>query len=184
MKGSPELDADLAYRARNGDLAAYRTLVETYQEQVLRIGFRISGDFHAAEDIAQDSFLKAFRKLDTFDPNKGRFSSWLFRITQNLALNARRKITPFPTPTKEGSGDLPSPSQATEQRDQMRQLDEVIQSLEEPFRTTFLLAEVEELPIAQISEIENVPIGTIKSRISRAKAKLRESLTQSAPSTT
>lgn len=185
MEGPATTDYDLAARSRSGDLGAFRSLVTAYQEQVIRIAYRVSGDFHAAEDIAQDSFLRAFQKLDSFDPSKGKFSSWLFTITRNLALNSRRKVEHFPSPSiDEESTDLPSPAENSEQRDQMRQLDRAINEIEEPFRSAFLLAEIEELPLQQISEIENVAIGTIKSRISRAKASLRESITRTQNSST
>lgn len=122
MTDLSESDTALVYRSRDGDLAAFRTLVETYQHKVLRISYRISGDFHGAEDIAQESFIRAFEKLDTFDPDKGKFSSWLFQITKNLSLNARRKIIPLPCEAagETQSDDSLSPSSTSEQRDTAR----------------------------------------------------------------
>lgn len=175
-------DNDLASRTCGGDHAAFRLLVERYRDQVVRIAFRIANDFHAAEDIAQDSFVRAFGKISQFDPDKGSFSSWLFTITKNVSLNARRKRNPIPIETAGAeSCDRPDPAGNSESRDQYRQLDAAIDELEEPFRSTFLLAEVEELPLKQIAEMEGAALGTIKSRISRAKSRLREALKPSQP---
>lgn len=177
MNQSTESETHLVSRAGNGDLGAFRVLVEKHQERAIRIAFRISGDFHAAEDLAQEGFVKAFWSLSEFDPDKGAFSSWLFVIVRNLSLNFRRKKVPLPMDLEEEAiCESLDPSSTFDSRDRLRILDKAIEELDEPFRSAFLLAEMEELPLQQVAEIEGAALGTIKSRISRAKATLRSKL--------
>jgi RNA polymerase sigma-70 factor (ECF subfamily) len=77
MENRSKRDNELANRSRVGDMSAFRALVDGHRERVISIAWRISGDFHAAEDLAQEAFVKAFEKLKEFDPGKGAFSSWL-----------------------------------------------------------------------------------------------------------
>ena len=176
-------DRELVSRARNGEPSAIRELVEIHRETVIRIAFRVSNDFHAAEDIAQDSFLRAFEKLDQFSPDRGNFAPRLFQITKNLALNARRRQRPIPFATLPETAALQAEATTyqSHHRDEMQLLDEALDQLGEPFRTAFILAEIEQLQIKTIAEIEGVPDGTIKSRISRAKASLRTTLAELNP---
>ncbi|MEM9017684.1 MAG: sigma-70 family RNA polymerase sigma factor [Verrucomicrobiota bacterium] len=174
----PEDESSLALEAARGDESAFRLLVERFESRVVRLAFRISDDFHAAEDIAQESFVRAYQSLHSFDPDKGNFSSWLFRITKNTALNHRRKRIPIPADIDESSqqGREASPDFTCERIDEMRRLDVALNQLKEPYRSTFILAEIDERPLKEIATIEEVPLGTIKSRISRARAKLKLSL--------
>lgn len=165
-------------RARKNDREAIRRLVELHRDTAIRIAFRISGDFHSAEDIAQDAFVKAFQKLDQYSAEKGPFGPWLFQIAKNLALNSRRRQRPIPFATVP---DTETTSPAPHLRDEMDLLDHALENLNEKFRTPFVLAEIEQLPLATVAQMEDVPIGTIKSRLSRAKESLRASLSELDP---
>lgn len=181
MEVEPNNEREWITRARQSDSVAVRHLVDLHRDTVIRIAFRISNDFHAAEDIAQDAFVRAFEKLDQFSPDKGEFAPWLFQITKNLALNARRRQRPIPfAAVPDTETTLPT----SQNRDEMQLLDKALDELDEKFRTAFLLAEVEQLPVSTVAEIEGVPVGTIKSRLSRAKASLRGSLAELDPNRT
>lgn len=171
-------DAECVKRTIRGDHLAFREIVERHRDPVIRIVWRLSGDFHQAEDIAQDAFLRAHAHLKKFDPEKGSFTTWLYTIATNLARNAHRKIRPLPTAETEEIEDRTddTPSKSMERREQFQVLNTALNELADPFRTAFILGEVEELPLVDIATIENVPVGTIKSRISRAKEKLRLTL--------
>lgn len=182
MEDTSARDCELVTRTLAGESSAFRELVELHQAVVLRIAFRLSNDFHGAEDIAQEAFVRAHAKLRQFSPERGAFAPWLYQITKHVALNARRKSFPVPFPVLPDSpDDSRSPAESSMQEDDMRILDEALAKLKEPFRTAFLLAEIEELPLAMIAEMEGVPTGTIKSRKNRARAMLREALQNLAP---
>lgn len=170
-------ERDLVLQAKSGDLAAYQVLIESHQDSVARIAYRFSNNFHSAEDISQDVFIRAFDKISQYDEAKGAFSSWLFQITKRLALNSRRKFEPASIPFLPDTEDpSDSPSKVADRRDQFKALDRALDQLAEPFRSSFILAEIEELPLSIVAEIENAPEGTIKSRLHRAKQSLRKTL--------
>lgn len=167
-----------------GNIEAFRQLVQRYEKPVIRMINNLINDHHAAEDIAQDVFFTAYKKLSSFDPARGSFSTWLFTIARNKSLNAlkRKKVLPL--------ADLPEPkasaptTDSLAQREFFNQLDQALQNLPPKQKTAFVLAELEKLPYAQIAQIERVRIGTIKSRINRAKSKLRSALTNYQPENT
>ena len=175
MKSEISPDENLVALAKKGDLAAFERLIHRYEKQVFRMAWQMTENQHTAEDLAQETFVKAFQNLVTFDSGKGQFSTWLFTIARNLCRNVYRNRVQFSEIPlsecnlvgKESADDL------TNRREQFKRLDLALNELEEPFRTAFVLAVVEEFPLAEIAAIEDVAIGTIKSRISRAKEQLR-----------
>ena len=176
-------DADdrIASRVLAGDGAAFRTLVERHQAAVFGLLSAILPRAPDREDVAQEAFLAAWRRLDTFDPARGSFAGWLLVIARNRALNAlRRRGSGGPAPL----ADRPAPP-ATEggapapDVDALRRLDEALASLSPERRTAFVLSEVHGLPLAEVARIEDVPLGTVKSRVARAREDLRAALASS-----
>ena len=169
-------DERLIQRVVNGDVEAFRSLVERYQSPILRFIINITGDRELGEDVGQDVFLAAFRSLGSFDPDRSRFSTWLFTIARNKSLAAIRKkqvayLAELP--------DCPtgcSESDELERAELNRALDRALASLPAAQRTAFVLAEFEDLPYDQIARIEGTRVGTVRSRISRAREKLRQVL--------
>lgn len=169
-------DNTLALQAANDDLSAFQTLVERYQRPVYRMTHQLTNHHHTAEDLAQEAFVRAFRNIDRFDPKRGPFSTWLYTITRNLCRNAWRDSRLQLHGDEAELTDDNTPAISAQRREDSAQLDEALSNLDEPFRTAFILTEIEELPLAEAAKIEGVALGTIKSRVSRAKQRLREAL--------
>ena len=160
-----------AVRAGNRD--AFRYLVETYQDRVFRTCCHLLRDPPSAEDLAQETFLTAFRKIDRFDPDKGSFAIWIITIARRLCLNAMKKSRP---PNFAGPPEPAEPGQLAARSDTFRALDRALLELSDEHRRAFVLAEIEELPYEDIAVIEDIAPGTVKSRVSRAKLALQGSL--------
>ena len=176
-------DADdrIASRVLAGDGAAFRTLVERHQAAVFGLLSAILPRAPDREDVAQEAFLAAWRRLDTFDPARGSFAGWLLVIARNRALNAlRRRGSGGPAPLAERpeppatEGGAPPPGGGA-----VGDLDEALASLSPERRTAFVLSEVHGLPLAEVARIEDVPLGTVKSRVARAREDLRAALASS-----
>jgi RNA polymerase sigma-70 factor (ECF subfamily) len=183
-EADPADDDDEAAIARvlAGDTAAFRVLVERYGASVLRL---VRGLTSAAgpwtspaahEDVAQDSFVSAFQALGTFDPRRGRFGSWLLTIAKNNCINAQKKGTPllFADPPEVAAPTTPDDDLA--RADTRRRLDAALEELPEDLRTCFVLVEIVGLPTGAMADMDRVSVGTIRSRLSRAKARLRAAL--------
>ena len=168
-----QADEAAIQRVLAGDTDAFRGLMERYQKPVLRMVRNYTSDSHGYEDIAQEVFLRAYRKLAKFDPSRSCFSTWLFTITRNLSLNALQKKQPII------GQEIPEQASHDDTNQQMREqdfflvLENALQALPGRHRRAFILAEMEKLPYDEIARIEGVRLGTVKSRIHRAKRKLQ-----------
>lgn len=160
----------------DGDVDSFRLLVQRYQGPVIRMIKNIINDHHICEDIAQDVFLVAYKKLSSFDPARSSFSTWLFTIARNKSLNTLKKKRALSMNNLPENPDSSIPADSLTQKEFFDRLDQVLQNLPAKQKTAFILAEFEKLPYEQIAQIEGVRIGTIKSRINRAKKKLRSAL--------
>ena len=159
-----------------GKTNAYRWIIERYQGPVIQMIANLVGDRFAAEDIAQDVFVTVYEKLSTHDPTRSRFSTWLFVIARHKSINylrRRRHICVEDTPPAKPSVD---PSERICRVEFMEQLDRVLDRLPSYQKRAFVLAEFEELPYDEIAQIECASIGTIRSRIHRAKKKIKKAL--------
>ncbi len=169
-------ESDVIRRVLEGDGESFRRLVERYAGPVARMIRNITGDDQTCEDLAQEVFLAAYEKLGTFDPRRSRFSTWLFTIARNKSVNAARKKKPIyvAEPPERTGPDLPEDIVACDEF--LTALDRELLALPLEQRTAFVLAEFEHLPYEQIAQIEGVRLGTVKSRVSRAREKLMEAL--------
>ncbi len=159
-----------------GDIDSFRLLVHRYQGPVIKMIKNIIDDHHICEDIAQDVFLTTYKKLPSFDPARSNFSTWLFTIARNKSLNALKKKRALSMSNLPENPDSSTPADSLTQKEFFDRLDQVLLILPTKQKTAFVLAEFEKLPYEQIAQIEGVRIGTIKSRINRAKNKLRSAL--------
>ena len=168
---------EIIERVKAGATADFEGLVRRYQGPLFRIVANLV-DRASVEDIVQDVFLTAFAEIGRFDPARGTFRTWLFRIARNRSLNARRKrrercLDPAPT-----IADTRTPSQNLLAKEAFGRLDHALAELDFKERVIFVLAELEGLSYAEIAQIERLPLGTVKSRLSRARARLRQALTE------
>jgi RNA polymerase sigma-70 factor (ECF subfamily) len=183
-------DADLVAQCRHGDSAAFGTLVVKYQDRVFNTVWRMCGDRTAAEDLTQEAFVKALQSIGQFDGRAG-FYTWLFRIAVNLTINshrkARRTVWSLDATSADGDGQLtapidrlaghePSPNDRAQNDETHRLVAEALAELDEEHRTVVVLRDLESFGYDEIAEILNVPTGTVKSRLHRARLALRERL--------
>jgi RNA polymerase sigma-70 factor (ECF subfamily) len=158
-----------------GKRESFRALVESHQQQIFRICFHLLKDTANAEDLAQDTFVTAFRKIGQFDPDRGKFSTWLITIAKRLCLNVLRKTAPISMaePPEVSAPIQNSPDHRAARSDTFRALDQALAELSDEHRRAFVFAEIEELPYEEIARIEDIAPGTVKSRVNRAKLALQ-----------
>ena len=180
-------DRELIARARKGDEAAYRVLLEQYQRTVFNICLRMVRNREEAEDLAQEAFMKVFSMLDRYNPSFA-FSSWLFKITSNLCIDKIRKrrinTLPMDQPVQSENGEYARQYQAPDddperllvKSEKMKQLSDAIDSLPPHYRVMIVLRHQEDLSYEEIAETLDVPLGTVKARIHRAREMLKSRL--------
>jgi RNA polymerase sigma-70 factor (ECF subfamily) len=169
-------EAEVIRQVLQGDVESFRLLLERYERPVVRFIRNISGHVESCEDIAQEVFFTAYTKLASFDAARSAFSTWLFSIARNKSINALKKKRALPMSELPEQADEHNPSDRLAQKELFAGLDRVLRTLPLTHRRAFVLAEIENLPYEQIAQIEGVKLGTIKSRINRAKKKLRSVL--------
>ena len=177
----------LVNAAKGGDVAAFEELVNRYEGKILRLTRNITGNREDAEDAMQDAFLNAYAHLDGFQQDS-RFYTWLVRIAANEALMRLRKRRPGQLSLDEpieGDGDLmpreledwrPNPEREYAKAELQAQLGEVIEKLEPEFRIVLVLRDIEELSTQETAEALGISVPNVKSRLLRARLKLREKL--------
>lgn len=186
----PLSDEELVESAKQGDPDAFPQLVKKYSRRILRVGRNITNNDEDAEDVLQETFLKAYTHLDGFQGNS-KFYTWLVRIAMNEALMKLRKRkgdkvvsldeqldTGEDTVTREIAVWEGNPEDRYSQEEIRDILDKTVASLPEAFRTVFMLRDVEELSTEETAEVLNLSIPAVKSRLLRARLQLREKLTR------
>ena len=174
-------------RALNGDLGAFNQLVLTYQRLAFSVAYRMLQDEDAAADAVQESFIKAYRALHTF--RGGVFKSWLLRIVVNTCYDVLRARQRYPTDSIEDEpgeeeyapqlvDNTESPHDYAERMEVSELIEHGIRSLPADQRLVLVLCDVHGYAYEEISEITRVTMGTVKSRISRARSRLRDFLLQ------
>lgn len=169
-------DIEVIQEVLRGNIESFSFLIERYERPVVRIVRNMGGDKGFCEDVAQDVFFTAYKKLSIFDSARSSFSTWIFTIAKNKAINALKKKKPLSMSKLPEKTDTQKPADDIECREFYDELDKQLQALPERQKRAFILAEFENLPYEQIAQIEGVRIGTVKSRINRAKNKLRSAL--------
>ncbi len=182
-----DTDQAIVERVIRGDVDAFSVLVNRYQDRIYSVALNYVGNPEDAIDVTQDAFLKAYNKLRTFD-SASAFYTWLYRIAINAAIDFLRKRKSRPAESlddekfsevgyepasKDPSAD---PERVAVRAEQARLLKEAISSLSEKLRTAIILHDVEGLSQEEVAEILRVPVGTVKSRVSRARSELRNLL--------
>ena len=173
-------DLDTIRRVLAGDVESFRRLVERYQLPLLTLVRRLTPSHTDHEAVAQDVFLAAFRGLASFDPERSAFSTWLFTIARNRCRNELACRRPVSGAVLPDVADLRSPERAASEAELFRQLDAALDALPFEQRSAFVLAHLQGLSYEEVGRIEGVGVGTVKSRIARAREKLRSLLHQHA----
>lgn len=175
-------DAQLIDAALAGDTEAFGQLVRKYQDRLYNAMVYVVGSVEDARDIVQEAFVQAFVKLETFHGNSA-FYTWLYRIAFNASVSRhrRRKYTQSVEQVRDASGDEPSdpnegPGHRLEQEERAEQVQRALARLSEEHRTVLVLREMEDLSYETIAEMMDVPVGTIRSRLHRARMHLHELL--------
>jgi RNA polymerase sigma-70 factor (ECF subfamily) len=183
-------ELDLVTRARTGEPTAFNDLVKKYERKIYRLAKNITQNDEDAEDVLQETFLKAYEHLGDFQGNS-KFYTWLVRIGVNEALMKLRKrksdrTVPLDEPVDTGEETVvreiavweDDPEQKFSQDELGRILNDAIESLKPAFRTVFVLRDIEELSTEETAQALNVSIPAVKSRLLRARLQLREKLTR------
>ena len=175
-----ELEAGLLERCKTGDPAAVRAFVDHHKDAVYAAVWRITGQLPEAEDLAQETFLRAIRALPGFDiGGAARLSTWLLTIATRLALDACRKqkrqqgLLPTPEPVS-----VPTPEQELQRTELRSEITSAIDELPPDQRAAFVLAEFHGFGIEDIAAALQTPASTVKTRLFRARAKLSRALAQ------
>jgi RNA polymerase sigma-70 factor (ECF subfamily) len=186
--GEREVDHQLVERAQRGDKHAFELLVIKYQRKLARLLSRFIRDPGEVEDVTQEAFIKAYRALPTFR-GESAFYTWLYRIGVNTAKNylvAMRRRAPTMTEInneeaediEEGQQlkDMNTPENELMSRQVAETVNQTLQELPEELRTAITLREIEGLSYEEIAQVMNCPIGTVRSRIFRAREAIAERL--------
>lgn len=172
--------------AKRGDVEAFNHLVLRYQDLAYTVAYRITGDAATASDATQEAFIAAFRKLHQFRGD--RFQPWLLRIVTNACYDELRRAKRRPTSSLDDLYETAaepdttlspaplSPEAAAQQAELSAAIQDCISALPEDQRTIAVLADVEDYNYADIAAITDLPLGTVKSRLSRARGRLRDCL--------
>jgi RNA polymerase sigma-70 factor, ECF subfamily len=159
-------------------------VVRTHSPRVYRLAYRLTGNKADAEDLTQDVFVRVFRSLDKYQP--GTFEGWLHRITTNLFLdrvrrNTRIRFEPLPDDPARVVAPTPSPAQVLDDLTFDDDVQAALDSLPVTFRTAVVLCDIEGLTYEEVAATLGVKLGTVRSRIHRGRAALREALRHRAP---
>jgi RNA polymerase sigma-70 factor (ECF subfamily) len=163
-------------RAREGDGRAFRTLYDMNVDRIYRLAYRMAGEEDLAMDFTQEAFVRAYQRLDQFRGDAA-FSTWLHSITVSVALNGLRKVDRHrkrERPLEDAARSVPR-AKSTDPGVRER-IEGAVDDLPEIYRTVFLMHDLEGFSHGEIAETLGVAEGTSKARLSRARAKLRESL--------
>src|SRR5688572_23964839 len=181
-------ESALIQDAQKGNLDAFNTLILHYQDSVYNTALRILGDEDQAQDAAQEAFISAFQSIKSF--RGGSFKAWLMRTVTNacydeLRRQKRRPTTPLEPETNDGEEiDSPkwmadtnmTPSQKAEADELEHAIQHCLNALPTEFRSVVVLADIQGMDYSEVATTARVPLGTIKSRLARARLRLRECL--------
>ena len=176
-----EPEEALIARSRDGDVDAFNRIVDTYQRPLYNLALRMLGDAPAAEDATQDAFISAFRNIGRF--RGGSLKSWLFTITANACRDALRSRKVRRTESLEAEDvtlDPESPAESPEdyamRREMGRSIKQGLDSIPEEQRLAVVLIDVQGLGYEEAAEVMGISVGTVKSRLSRGRARVRDFL--------
>ncbi|WP_246945420.1 RNA polymerase sigma factor SigW [Bacillus pinisoli] len=174
-------------QVKNGDQNAFSEIVEIYKDKVYQLCYRMIGNSHEAEDLAQEAFIRAYINIESYHIDK-KFSTWLYRIATNLSIDRIRKKKPDFFLDAEVTGtdgltlysqlaaDVDTPEEEVESLELQQTVQAAILKLPDKYRAVIVLKYIEELSLKEISDILGLPVSTIKTRMHRGREALRKHL--------
>ena len=176
MEDAPINEDALMRRATEGDAQAFGMIVQAYQCRLVRFAVRLLGDSEAAQDAAQEAFLRLWRLRATYQP-RGCLQAYLFRTVRSVCLDYARAARSW-EPLADGRdyGNMPDPADLAYNHSLAEAVRQAVQSLPEPQRVVFVLSQYEGLSYAEIADVLNCPLGTVASRKHQATETLRRKL--------
>jgi RNA polymerase sigma-70 factor (ECF subfamily) len=169
-------ESELISRVRAGEPAAERALYDAHVDRVYRLAFRLAGDDELARDFTQETFIRAFERIATFR-GESRLSTWLHAIATTVSLNGLRKVKRFRTrETVLEAADGVAGGGRSAEPDLKTRLRDAIDALPDKYRTVVVMHDMEGYTHEEIAAALDMEVGTSKAQLSRARAKLRESL--------
>lgn len=175
---SPKEESILIAQAKNGDRYAFGELVRIHRKGVINVVYRMCGDIEIAEDVAQDTFIKAWKSLHQFQP-RYPLRNWLYRIASNTALDLIRRQKPtVRIDSLPVASSRRGPETILNQKEQSNAIQEAVLSLTPASRAVIVLREYEGLSYREISDALDIPLGTVMSRLNYARQQLRTILLQ------
>lgn len=185
---TPSDDRQLIERCRNGDREAFDELVRRYERQAYNLAYRLSGNYDDASDVVVEAFVRAFQGLHTFRGD-ANFGTWLHRVVVNTFLDMRKRSKgrqhisleeqlelDGDTFTRQIEDTSPGPQELVEQEEREEVLQRAIEQLSPDRRILIVLYHFENLSYEEIAQMLKLPVGTVKSRLNRARLALREIL--------
>ena len=183
-------ETQLILAARRGDVGAFNQLVLSYQDRIYNLSARILGDNDLAEDITQNTFLTAYLNLPRF--RNGSFRSWIYRIATNACYDVHRRHKRYPvmsleneilaeeriSPLDDFSGSSTLPEMEVERHELEQVIQQALNRLDADQRTIVVLIDQQDFDYAEVAQILRIPIGTVKSRLARARLRLRQLLSK------
>jgi RNA polymerase sigma-70 factor (ECF subfamily) len=192
MQPAANEDSSLVQETLEGNQLSFQLLIERYQERIFGLVRHYTTKTVEVEDIVQDTFIKAFRKLSTFQ-HQSSFSTWLYRIAVNTSLDFLKRAGRNPVQAVEdpemlspsiesGQAQVILPPDSKMEREEIaRVTHEVLDELPEIFRTVLVLREFEDLSYQEMADLLGISIGTVESRLFRARARFKDSLVRLYP---
>lgn len=169
-------DRDLILRAKRGETEAYGELVTRHQTSVFNVCYRILHNRNDAEDLAQETFMRAYNRLNTFDIERD-FAPWIRRVAANLCLNhIEAQKTTLELDDERDQDKTPSPSQQVEVKERSEQIRQALASLPNQYRLVVELRHYQELSYDEIADELKIPLSDVKSHLFRARKILAEKL--------
>lgn len=174
------VNSGLIKKARRGDGRAFSMLIENHERFVFNVVYRIIGNAEDARDVSQEAFIKAFKNFESYDESSA-FSTWLYRIAVNTAIDYIRKrkkensisFEDYIVDEKNQKGDSGIEEKVIS-KEGVKNIISAVNMLDDEFKTVIVLRDMEGMDYKEISDITGLPLGTVKSRLSRGRGKLRQ----------
>lgn len=182
-----ENEKDLIIQSISGDIKSFETLIIGYQKMAYNVAYRIMGNEEDAKDMTQEALIKVYKNLKKFRMDSS-FSTWLYRIVMNTCKDELRKkkmkVISIDQPIETGEGKMHmdledtglKPDEIIESRETQKEVHEALQEVSETNRVVVVLRDIKGFSYSEISDIIDVPVGTIKSRINRGRQELKKIL--------